>query len=198
MSEVLWERKPHTGAKHDILRRYLDAWFPILASWNERVGFIDGFAGPGEYLGGEPGSPTIALDAALSHTSDLSRAELFFAFVESERARHEHLNGLLDRTERPPHVEWQAVHGEFDDVIDDLRRKVGVHNPMFIMIDPFGVKGVHYKTIEKLGSSEKTEVLISFMYEPITRWLSSPEFASHLDAIFGTPDWRKAQELGMI
>ena len=70
MSEVLWERKPHTGAKHDILRRHLNAWFPILTRWNERVGFIDGFAGPGEYLGGEPGSPAIALKAAISHASD--------------------------------------------------------------------------------------------------------------------------------
>ena len=195
MSDVLWKRERHTGAKHEILRRHLHAWFPILTRWNGRVGFIDGFAGPGEYLGGELGSPAIALEAAISHANDMSHAKLLFFFIESDRARYEHLTGLLGSRDTPPHVEWQAVHGEFDDVIDDLRRKVGVHNPMFIMIDPFGVKGVHYKTIEKLGGSKKTEVLISFMYEPITRWLSSPEFASHLDAIFGTPDWREAQEL---
>ena len=48
-------------------------------------------------------------------------------------------------------MEWEATHGEFDDVIDDLRAKVGVHNPMFIMIDPFGVKGVYHETIRRLG-----------------------------------------------
>ena len=195
MSDVVWERKPHTAAKHDILRRYLDAWFPILTRWNGRVGFIDGFAGPGEYEGGEPGSPAIALEAAISHASDMSHAKLLFFFVESERARYEHLTGLLGSSGTPPHVEWQAAHGEFDDVIDHLRGKVGVHNPMFIMIDPFGVKGVRYETIARLGRFDKTEVLISLMFEPITRWLSSTQFEPHLDGIFGTREWRDAQGL---
>ena len=195
MSEVLWERKPHTGAKHENPAKTSRCIGSPLTSWNERVGFIDGFAGPGEYLGGEPGSPAIALKAAISHASDMSHAKLLFFFVESVRARYEHLNGLLGSRDTPPHVEWEAVHGEFDDVIDDLRAKVGVHNPMFIMIDPFGVKGVYHETIRRLGSSGVTEVLISFMYESITRWLSSPEFAPHLDAIFGTPGWRDARDL---
>lgn len=195
MSGVVWERDPHTGAKHDILRRYLDAWFPILTSWNERVGFIDGFAGPGEYLGGEPGSPAIALNAAISHVSDMSHAKLLFFFVESDRERYEHLSGLLGRTRTPPHVEWEAVHDEFDNVVDDLRARIGVDRPMFIMIDPFGVKGVRHETISRLGAFQTTEVLISFMYESITRWLSSPEFAPHLDGIFGTGEWRDARNL---
>jgi len=66
-------------AKHAILRRYLDAWFPILTQQasslarkfknasNREVLFIDGFAGPGEYANGEEGSPVIALKAALDH-----------------------------------------------------------------------------------------------------------------------------------
>jgi len=45
--ETLWEIDPHTKAKHEILRRYLNAWFPILNSWNNRIIYIDGFSGPG-------------------------------------------------------------------------------------------------------------------------------------------------------
>jgi hypothetical protein len=29
-NETLWEIEPHTKAKHEILQRYLGAWFPIL------------------------------------------------------------------------------------------------------------------------------------------------------------------------
>jgi three-Cys-motif partner protein len=58
---------PHTKIKHEILKRYLDAWLPILGSWAGRVVFIDGFAGPGRYSGGEPGSPVIALQTLLDH-----------------------------------------------------------------------------------------------------------------------------------
>ena len=58
---------PHTVAKHLLLKRYLDAWFPILGRYNNRINYIDGFAGPGEYEGGEDGSPLLAIEAARSH-----------------------------------------------------------------------------------------------------------------------------------
>src|SRR5215475_1669133 len=62
--DTIWPIEPHTSAKHQILRNYLDAWLPILGKYNRRIVYIDGFSGPGEYAGGEPGSPIIALEAA--------------------------------------------------------------------------------------------------------------------------------------
>src|SRR5687768_1930123 len=65
--DVLWDLDPHTIAKHRILRRYVDAWLPIMASYPRRLVLIDGFAGPGRYRGGEDGSPVILLKAYLEH-----------------------------------------------------------------------------------------------------------------------------------
>ena len=47
--DTIWPLEPHTAAKHEILRRHLGAWFPIMCSWNRRLVFVDGFAGPGQY-----------------------------------------------------------------------------------------------------------------------------------------------------
>ena len=66
---------PHTAAKHLLLKRYLDRWFPILGKYNQRINYIDGFAGPGEYEGGEPGSPLLAIEAAKYH---VERGTLYF------------------------------------------------------------------------------------------------------------------------
>jgi three-Cys-motif partner protein len=65
--EATWPIEDHTSAKHELLRRYLGAWFPILVSrgFVRRVLFLDGFAGPGIYRGGEPGSPIIAMSIPL-------------------------------------------------------------------------------------------------------------------------------------
>jgi three-Cys-motif partner protein len=53
-----WRLEAHTRAKHEILGRYLQAWTPILsASGLPHILYIDGFAGPGRYDGGEDGSP---------------------------------------------------------------------------------------------------------------------------------------------
>jgi hypothetical protein len=48
--------------------------------------YIDGFAGPGEYQGKEPGSPVLALQVVTEHSllPRLSRPgmELVFVFIE--------------------------------------------------------------------------------------------------------------------
>lgn len=93
-----WDYAPHTRAKHRILRAYLDAWFPILASIKkaERVLFVDGFAGPGEYSGGEEGSPTIAIRAALEHKARFA-VPVRLVFIEVDPERHQHLCGVIER-----------------------------------------------------------------------------------------------------
>ena len=65
--KTLWDIEPHTRAKHEILKKYLEAWFPIINRYNRKIIYIDGFCGPGRYSGGEPGSPVIALDVAMNH-----------------------------------------------------------------------------------------------------------------------------------
>lgn len=71
ITSTIWNIEPHTEAKHEILRKYLDAWFPIMTRWNGRVLYIDGFAGPGEYIGGKYGSPIIATKAVLEHKANI-------------------------------------------------------------------------------------------------------------------------------
>lgn len=190
--ETIWKLAPHTGAKHSILRRYLQAWYPKLR-WARRVVFVDGFAGPGEYTGGEPGSPIIALDAAVEHTGDLSECEFVYLFIEDDRGRFEHLAAMLDERDDPANIRVLPRHGAFADVVDDVLDSLdGQLAPAFVMIDPFGVKGVPYDTVARLAARGRTELLISLMYESINRFLKSPEFEPHLDALFGSHDWRDA------
>ena len=54
---TVWDLDDHTRGKHLVLRSYMDAWLPIVLNTYERALFVDGFAGPGEYRRGEPGSP---------------------------------------------------------------------------------------------------------------------------------------------
>src|SRR4051794_40459964 len=68
MIEIPWDAEPHTKAKHDLYRRYLDRWMPIIVrSFGGRCTYAEGFAGPGFYKDGSPGSPVIALRALLNH-----------------------------------------------------------------------------------------------------------------------------------
>ncbi|MFN7938338.1 MAG: three-Cys-motif partner protein TcmP [Bryobacteraceae bacterium] len=99
--ETIWQIEPHTSAKHQILRKYLDAWLPILGTYNLRVVYVDGFAGPGKYTGGEPGSPIVALQAALTHEAKLP-GELVFLLRGTGRRSILPLDDIRDHLIDPP------------------------------------------------------------------------------------------------
>ena len=187
--DTLWEAPPHTLAKHAILRAYLQAWFPILASRNQRIVYYDGFAGPGRYLGGEEGSPLIALSVARDHRAHLD-AEIRFSFVEERQDRADHLRLELGRTANPAHFAVEVIDGTFEDslrrVLDDLDRIGATIAPTFAFIDPFGIKGLPFQLIARLLRRNHCEVLITFMNVSIQRFVT--ELPGQVDSLIGTVD----------
>ena len=64
---TIWNADPHTLAKIEILKAYLSAWLPIIArTFTSPIVYVDGFAGPGVYKNGKPGSPKVASDTMLN------------------------------------------------------------------------------------------------------------------------------------
>jgi len=66
------------------------AWLPIMGRYNGRILFVDGFAGPGRYAGGEEGSPLIAQRTLLGHPqfqAAQGQREVAFVFIEKEQDR---------------------------------------------------------------------------------------------------------------
>ena len=94
-----WVIAPHTRAKHILLDAYHDRWFSILAQRNpplQKITYVDGFAGPGVYEGGEPGSPIIALESILGNkVLERYSGQVEFHFVERDEARFASLEEQL-------------------------------------------------------------------------------------------------------
>jgi three-Cys-motif partner protein len=198
--ETVWDLEPHTAKKHEILRRYFQAWLPVLAHTNGRVLYIDGFAGPGEYKKGEDGSPAIVLKAARDHRHKLT-SELYCLFVEAKQDRYEHLRAVLAAITPPVpgNIKFKPVHGTFNEHMLQMLNRAAEQKkrlaPTLAFIDPFGWAHTPFSTIASLMKHSKCEVLINFMYEEINRFLSLPNHAATFDELFGTPDWRAAVKL---
>jgi three-Cys-motif partner protein len=195
---ALWKLEPHTRGKHLVLKNYLDAWIPILGRTSSRILFIDGFAGPGEYEGGEEGSPIIALRALNEHRAKGQiLAQILFIFIEKDERRAKHLDNLVDewKVQLPPNCRIWVVHGVFDEtmtqVLDELDARSARLAPCFVMVDPFGVSETPMSVIRRFFRNPKSEVYVSFMYEYINRFKRTPEFEPHLDQLFGCREWRK-------
>jgi len=92
-----------------------------MTSYNGRIIYLDGFAGPGEYEGREPGSPIIAINTFLNHThSPIRTREVLFLFIEQDHARCEHLRQLLERRILPTTASYEIFEGNFDETMTDL------------------------------------------------------------------------------
>lgn len=188
--ETLWELDPHTKAKHEILGRYLAAWFPILSTYHSRIVYIDGFAGPGRYAKGENGSPVIALNVAVNHRKAIA-GEVVFWFIDEREDRIEHLRQELGTITVPTHFKVISESGKFHEKFGEVLNSIDAGNdtlaPTFAFIDPFGFSGIPFSMIERLLRCKRSEAFITFMVDAINRFLDHPEdkVRQHIVDAFG-------------
>jgi len=194
ISTTIWQIKQHTEAKHAILRKYLDAWLPIITRWNGRVLYIDGFAGPGEYSGGEDGSPIIAIKAVLEHKINI-KSEIIMLFIEADKDRYDHLKRKISLINIPSNIKIKYINAKFDETLSEFFKYIDEQKsrlaPAFVFIDPFGFTGIPFTLIKRIMSNEKCEVLITFMFEEINRFISDNRLWDSLTKTFGTDEWKK-------
>lgn len=202
--ETVWRREDHTEGKHLVLEQYLNAWFPILGMGdrNGRILFVDGFAGPGEYEGGEEGSPVVAMRVLAKHSArERINSEVVFVFIEKEPDRAQHLEGLVDQwnPKLPKSAKVQVWRGKFEslmtEVLDQLDEQEKRIAPALVMMDPFGIKGIPIEVIRRILANDKCEVYVTFMWGAINRHISAPGFEGDMTKLFGSEEWKDGIDL---
>jgi three-Cys-motif partner protein len=197
---IIWDLDPHTAAKHQILQKYLGAWFPILASAHGRVVFIDGFCGPGRYSGGETGSPIIAIVEALRHGAKLNNCELVFIFMDKHKDRVAHLRSEVAKIPVSKNFHIDIRLGEFEEEFRRMLNSLDASQyqlaPTFAFVDPFGFSGLPYELVERLLRKPRTEVLINLMIDPINRFIAHPDdpIRAHIESTLGLKNVEKLIE----
>lgn len=188
---------PHTVAKHLLLKRYLDAWFPILGRYNNRINYIDGFAGPGKYEGGEDGSPLLAIEAARSHVERKTLPNdviIRFFFIEANPESAAHLRCRLSRIQVPSQFKVAVIEREFasaiEHVLDDLQSAAKLIAPTFAFVDPFGFSGIPLNLMARILRYPKCEVFVNIMVDFINRFIEHPNdsIVAHFPQTFGTDE----------
>ena len=173
----------------------MQAWMPILGqSGFEKIVYIDGFAGPGRYSNGENGSPIIALKTALEHKTPIT-SEVWFLFVEQDKDRAGMLKEILGEISTPSNFRVRVFdEWTFEQAIEFVRSVFSKNNqslpPTFAFIDPFGWSGVSFNSVRRILASPSCEVLVTFMYEEINRFIGHPHQEENFNTFFGTDRWK--------
>ena len=193
---TIWDLEAHTAAKHEILRRYVQAWAPILSQGNfPHLVFVDGFAGPGRYSKGEEGSPLIAIKAVIGQPRPI-KAKVDFHFIELDKRRSDHLATEIGAIALPSNVTTKVHSGRsFQEAFPEVWTSYALGSgrsrpPTFVFIDPFGFK-IPFSYVAEVLRAPSCEVLITFMFEEINRFLSQGQLPDIFDELFGCRNWRE-------
>jgi three-Cys-motif partner protein len=196
--KTVWKLDRHSAAKHYLLRRYLQAWLPIMSSWQGRLVLIDGFAGPGIYEDGQPGSPIIMLKAFLDHNArDRIDAQLVYVFIEQDKRRAATLESEIAKLGKlPSNVKVQVIPKPYEDafssVLDNIEQKGQKLAPTFAFLDPFGYSDAPMTLTGRFLQFRRCEVLIYVPIRTVNRWLRREGQENAMTLLFGTTDWSTA------
>ena len=186
---TVWPLEPHTAAKHQILRRYLGAWFSILGRYSPRLVYVDGFCGPGRYSGGELGSPLVALDVIRGLGERIS-AKPEFVFIDNDLPRIQNLKLKLQDQEwnsYAPHIDCGEFRHKFPKFLDSIVEPCRPTPPLFTFIDPFGFSGIPFDLVQRILSYDRSEAFILLNTNALRRFLEHPnDEAVHIKEAFGT------------
>jgi three-Cys-motif partner protein len=156
--------------------------------------YIDGFAGPGEYAGGEAGSPIVALDTALGFKTPLT-AKVHFLFVEERNDRAARLRLQLELRTLPPNFSVVVEGGVTFEVAFTRLYPSFVRDgrliPTFAFIDPFGWTSAPFSLVKQILAHRSCEVFVNFMYEEINRFIGHPDQVANFNSFFGTEEWKR-------
>lgn len=196
--DVPWECAPHTKAKHDIYRRYLERWYPILMNGPKAyasVTYAEGFAGPGVYSGGEPGSPVIAMKALVDKVPP-DKGVARFLFIDDDQRCVDMLGEQMRAAfpQRPrPNDTMPPVKITKGTCVERLESKLtdmqAWGQPIFANLDSWGNAPVPYRLLKRLASNVSSEVIVTLLPQHFVRFVSQMGKAG--DEVFGgDPTWR--------
>ncbi len=204
---TVWEAHAHTRAKHAILKKYLEAWMPIVTrqvSARPReapyILYVDGFAGPGVYKKGEPGSPIVALEAALEHSQGFP-IPVRFLFIEQNKERFDRLKKTLktydEQVHRSKNVELQApCLGDCAEVLnqrlDACERDGTQFGPAFVFLDQFGYSSVPMSLVHRIMRYPMCEVFLNLHWRDMNRFITDESKWGTFRTTFGGDEWRDA------
>ncbi len=194
---ITYKTEPYeeqTHMKHKVFQEYFDNWVKILGSANN-LNYIDGFSGAGAYKDTKTGKVFFGSPVLAAQTIQANKKEKTTTLVFIDK-KQESLNnvkkiltesGLTDLT-------IHYINDDFDKTINSLLAESKNLAPTFVFIDPFGYK-INYQTLKRIMSINKSEILLNFMFNSVSRFMSDKKLDKTITELFGTDEWKEIVKL---
>ena len=187
--------------KHELIRKYLNGWLPILGLQSGRIVYIDAYAGRGRYRQDELGSPLVALNTFLDHNFRdriLERCEVVFWFIENDEKNYESLTQEISQIgPLPSNITVDSQFGDcitiLRDLIESLNSEGNQLAPAFIFVDPYGFK-IPGNILRELMKFPKVELFVNvmwrYLYMALANKVKETGMIDTLNMIFDGSAWQ--------
>jgi len=186
-----YKGKEQSLIKHKLLEAYIQRLFMIIGQHENRIRYVDCFAGPWKTESDNLKDTSIAISLDIMkgcHESLKKRGrnvQFKALFIEKNREAYKILDSFLDE-ESTNEVHAESLHGDFYSLRSDILRWCGNDDFTFFFIDPKGWKDVvEIDTLRPLLQRRRSEYLINFMFDFILRVHNQAIFEEHMIRIFG-------------
>lgn len=196
------QRTQRSETKTAIVTKYFDAWARVMhgaqrnnpAFSQNKLAYIDLYAGKGKYDDGTPSTPLIILDTVINNPVLSQKVVTIFnegkkEFAEELWKNIEALPGI-EKLKYEPDVFYQPVNEKITKYYEQ-RQLV----PALLFVDPFGYKGLTLDLINAVIRNWGCDCIFFFNYNRLNPAIRNPKVKPHIDALFGEERANELREL---
>lgn len=187
-----------------IVEKYFGAWSRIITSTQlrfkereQKIGYVDLFAGPGRYKDGAISTPLRVLNAALAYEGIHDRLVTIFNDKDDDHVRT--LSDAIDDLDEIKKLKYapEIWNEEVGDNIASQFEKMSII-PVLAFIDPWGYKGLSLRLVNAFLKDWGCDCLFFFNYARINAGLNNPKVREHMEALFGNQTQSLIDDLGSL
>jgi three-Cys-motif partner protein len=182
------ERKDQSEAKTRIVTKYFIAWSSIIRGVaqqrDNRIAYVDLYAGPGRYRDGAASTPLEILEATLKDSA--LREMLVTIFNDGDSDVAGALAGAIAGIKNISDLKFKPQIWN-EPISEALVRRFAEIRliPTFSFFDPFGYKGLSLNLFKAFIKDWGCDTVFFFNYNRINAGAGNLAVAEHIDAFFG-------------
>jgi len=185
------ESSEQSKVKSAIVSKYFDAWAKVIIGAQNRlqpkhenkIAYIDLFAGPGRYNDGTKSTPLLILEKAINNPD--MRNRLVTIFNDKDESNSNSLQEAINQLSRIETLKYKprVVTNEVGEKIVKLFEQMRLI-PALFFVDPWGYKGLSLRLVNSVVKDWGCDCIFFFNYNRINMGLNNPAFKEHMDALF--------------
>ena len=185
------EQKEQSLIKARIVEKYFWAWAKVIiskvkkgSSSNQKIAYVDLFAGAGRYEDGSKSTPVKVLETAIADPD--MRNMLVSIFNDADVKNVNSLQQAIDSIPGIENLKYRPQISKYEvgeDIVKTFQSMRLV--PTLLFVDPWGYKGLSLQLVNSVVKDWGCDCIFFFNYNRINMGLSNDAVKENMNALFG-------------